>query len=287
MTYQYDAPVVRRKLSMQGDEQIQFNRRAGDRVSARYERLHGEIFNPIEQQRLHAALSAARSAVKTGVERLRALDYGCGSGNLTRHLIELGIYTVSADVSEGFLGLIENHFRQTRLSEGLLVNGKDLSNVPDGSFDLAATYSVLHHVPDYLHIVKEMCRVLKPGGVIYLDHEANESYFSKPKDYIEFLRKARPVINVRRCLRLLLEVRGYIHIIRRLMNPRYKPEGDIHVWPDDHVEWARIERLLTSEGFEIVLKQDYLLCRSNYKLDVYEQYKDRCADETLLIARKR
>jgi ubiquinone/menaquinone biosynthesis C-methylase UbiE len=272
---------------MQGDEQIQFNKQAGDRVSARYERLHGEIFNPIEQQRLRAALTAARIAVKTGATPLRALDYGCGSGNLTRHLIELGIYTISADVSEGFLGLIESRFHQTRLSEGLLINGKDLSNVPDDSFDLAATYSVLHHVPDYLHIVREMCRVLKPGGIIYLDHEANESYFSKPKEYIEFLKKARPIINVRRCLRLLLDVRGYVHILRRLMNPRYKPEGDIHVWPDDHVEWAKIEKLLSSEGFEIVLKQDYLLYRNNYKLDVYEQYNDRCADETVLIARKR
>jgi len=271
---------------MQGDDQIQFNKQAGDRVSARYERLHGEIFNPIEQQRLRAALTVAKNAVKTSAAPLKALDYGCGSGNLTRYLIELGIYTVSADVSEGFLALIENRFRQTGLSEGLLINGKDLSNVPDGSFDLTATYSVLHHVPDYLRVVKEMCRVLKPGGVIYLDHEVNESYFSRPKEYIEFLKKARPVINFRRCLKLLLDVGGYIHIVRRLMNPRYKPEGDIHVWPDDHVEWDKIEQLLVSEGFEIVMEQDYLLYRSPYKLDVYEQYKDKCADETVLIARK-
>ena len=272
---------------MQGDDQIQFNKEAGDRVSGKYERLHGEIFNPIEQQRLCTALTVAKNAVKTSASPLKALDYGCGSGNLTGHLIELGIYTVSADVSEGFLALVENRFRQTHLSEGLLINGRDLSNVPEGSFDLAATYSVLHHVPDYLHIVRELCRVLKPGGVIYLDHEVNESYFSKPKEYIEFLKKARPVINFKRCLKLLLDVRGYVHIVRRLLNPRYKPEGDIHVWPDDHVEWSRIEQILSSEGFEIILKQDYLLCRSSYKLDVYEQYKDKCADETVLIARKR
>jgi ubiquinone/menaquinone biosynthesis C-methylase UbiE len=272
---------------MQGDNQIQFNKEAADRVSARYERLHGEIFNSIEQQRLRDALSVAKSSVKTGAELLKALDYGCGSGNLTRFLIELGIYTVSADISEGFLTLIESRFRQTGLSEGLLINGKDLSNVPDGSLDLTASYSVLHHVPDYLHVVREMCRVLKPGGVIYLDHEVNESYFSRPKVYIEFLKKVRPVINFRRCLKLLLDVRGYVHIIRRLLNPRYKPEGDIHVWPDDHIEWDKIEQHLISEGFEIVLKRDYLLYRNEYKLDVYNEYKDRCADETVLIARKR
>ena len=272
--------------NMQSDEQIQFNREVNDCVSRDYDRLHGEIFNAIEQERLKKALSAAVKAVGTGGRPLKALDYGCGSGNLTRHLIELGLETVSADISEGFLALIERHFAQTGLSKVLTVNGKDLSNVPSNEFDLVATYSVLHHVPDYLHIVKEMARVLKPGGVIYIDHEVNESYFKKPREYVEFLKKARPTIDVQRYLRLLLDVKGYKHIFRRLMNPRYKREGDIHVWPDDHIEWDQIEQWLRSEGFEIVLKEDYLLYKNDYDPDVYNEYKDKCADERVLIARK-
>jgi ubiquinone/menaquinone biosynthesis C-methylase UbiE len=271
---------------MQDEDQIQFNREVNDRVSRKYERLHGEIFNPVEQQRLRDALNVAVTAIQTGAEPFKALDYGCGSGNLTRHLIEQGVHTVSADISEGFLALIERNFSHTGLSEVLTVNGKDLSNVPSDRFDLVATYSVLHHVPDYFRIVKEMCRVLKPGGVLYIDHEVNESYFNRPEEYVEFLRKARPPINVKRYLRLLLDVGGYIHVIRRMMNPRYKREGDIHVWPDDHVEWDKIEQLLVPGGFEIVLKQDYLLYKNQYDLDVYDQYKDRCADERMLIARK-
>jgi len=272
---------------MQDEDQIQFNRQVNDEVSRKYERLHGEIFNAIEQQRLRDTLSVAVKAIRTGAKPFKALDYGCGSGNLTRHLIELGVHTVSADISEGFLSLIRRNFAQTGLSEILTVNGRDLSNVPDNRFDLAATYSVLHHVPDYLHIVREMCRVLKPGGVIYIDHEANESYFNRPKEYVEFLRKARPIINVKRYIGLLLDVRGYIHIVRRIMNPRYKREGDIHVWPDDHVEWDKIEQLLVSQGLDIVLKQDYLLYKNQYDLDVYNGYKDKCADERVLIAKKR
>jgi ubiquinone/menaquinone biosynthesis C-methylase UbiE len=153
-------------------------------------------------------------------------------------------------------------------------------------FDLAATYSVLHHVPDYLHIVKEICRVLKPGGVIYIDHEVNESYFERPSVYVEFLRKARPKLNLRRYITLLLRVSEYVHIFKRLLNPRYQREGDIHVWPDDHIEWNKIEQLLASEGCEIILKQDYLLYRSSYDLDVYNEYKNKCADERMLMARK-
>jgi len=272
---------------MQDEDQIQFNRRVNDRVSRKYERLHGEIFNPVEQQRLRDALNMAISAIRTGSKPFKALDYGCGSGNLTKHLIERGIHTISADISEGFLALIERNFSQTGLSEVLTVNGRDLSNVPSDRFDLVATYSVLHHVPDYLRIVKEMCRLLKPGGVLYIDHEANESYFNRPKEYVEFLRKARPLIDVKRYLRLLLDVKGYVHIVRRIVNPRYKREGDIHVWADDHIEWDKIEQLLISEGFEIVWKQDYLLYKNQYDFNVYNKYKDKCADERVLIAKKR
>ena len=272
---------------MQSDEQIQFNKKVNDQVSQKYERRHGEIFNAVEQERLKKALSTAVEAVRTGTKPLKALDYGCGSGNLTRYLIELGMETTSADISEGFLAMIERNFFQTGLSKVLTINGKDLSNVPNNTFDFVATYSVLHHVPDYLHIVQEMARVLKPGGVIYIDHEVNESYYQRPKEYIEFLQRARPGVNTKRYLRLLTDVKGYKHLFRRLLNPRYKPEGDIHVWPDDHIEWDRIEQILTSEGFEIIQKEDYLLCRSSYDLNVYNEYKNKCADERVIIARKR
>jgi ubiquinone/menaquinone biosynthesis C-methylase UbiE len=273
-------------LIMCDEQQIKFNKEVNDGISGKYDCLHNEIFNPIEQQRLGRALSTAIKAVKTGSKPLSALDYGSGSGNLTRHLIEAGINTVSADVSDGFLNLIERNFSHTDLSKTQKINGKDLSGIETGRFDLVATYSVLHHVPDYMQIVKEMCRVLKPGGVLYIDHEVNESYYQRPEEYLEFLQKARPIINLKRYLRLLFDVKGYKHIVRRLVNPRYKREGDIHVWPDDHIEWDKIEQLVIAEGLEIILKEDYLLYKSGYDVDVYNEYKDKCADERLLIATK-
>ncbi|MBN1804919.1 MAG: class I SAM-dependent methyltransferase [Sedimentisphaerales bacterium] len=274
---------------MSNEEQIQFNKQANDGISGRYDCLHNEIFNFLEQERLCRALKIAIENVKTNSSesgRITALDYGSGSGNLTRHLIEAGINTTSADVSDGFLSLIERNFSHTGLSKTMKINGKNLSGIRDSHFDLVATYSVLHHVPDYLQIVKEMCRVLKPGGVIYIDHEVIESYYHRPEKYIEFLKKARPIINLKRYLRFLFDVKGYIHIFKRLLNPRYKREGDIHVWPDDHIEWDKIERILNEENLEIIHKEDYLLYKSSYNVDVYNEYKDKCADERLLIARK-
>jgi len=275
--------IPRNELS---ENQIQFNVKVHNEISKKYERLHRAMFNPIEQERLHNALSLAVKAVKTNSKPLVALDFGCGSGNLTKHLIDLGIKTISADVSQAFLNQIEQRFSNTSLCEILKLNGKDLSNIQNEQLDTVSMYSVLHHVPDYLHIIKEICRVLKPGGVIYIDHEAIEPYYDRPKEYVEFLRKAKPKLDIRRYLRLLLDVRGYHHIIRRILNPRYKREGDIHVWPDDHIEWDKIKELLASEGFEIILENVYLLYKSSYKLDVYNQYKGKCADQRVLAARK-
>jgi len=128
--------------------------------------------------------------------------------------------------------------------------------------------------------------VTKPGGVLYIDHEATETYYRRPAAYVEFLKRARPRVDWRRWLSRLLDVRGYVHILRRLRDPRYKREGDIHVWPDDHVEWDEIEQILAARGFEIVVKRDYLLYKSIYNMQIYNEYKDRCTDERVLIARR-
>ena len=267
---------------------VEFNIKAHDKTASRYNRNHEEIFNDIEQGRLRRALEEVIEAVKSNGKGLKALDVGCGSGNLTRHLIDLGVHTVSADVSEGFLKLVERRFSGTGLCETLKLNGRDLANIEDQTFDMAAAYSVLHHVPDFLHLVKEMCRVLKVGGVIYLDHEANETYYNKPPEYAEFLRLVVSKTAVlKKYLRLLFSFGFYIRFIRKRINPKYQKEGDIHVWPDDHIEWDKVEQLLVSEGFEIVARRDYLACKKSYRRDVYEQYKGRCSDTTMLIARKK
>jgi ubiquinone/menaquinone biosynthesis C-methylase UbiE len=160
---------------------ISMNARAHDNICAEYENLHGEIFNPVEQERLKRKLSEALAFLETPSGRKLALDYGCGTGNLTRHQIPAGVKVVSADVSKKFLDSVEKDHSGTGLSETLMVNGRNLSGIQDGTFDIVATYSVLHHVPDYLSLVMELYRVTKRGGGIYIDHELNDAYW-QPDD---------------------------------------------------------------------------------------------------------
>lgn len=272
--------------------QIKNNIRAHDKVYDKYEYMHGEIYNPVEQERLQKKLKYAIENIKTNSSDKIALDYGCGSGNITGHLIEFGIRTIAADVSKKFLGVVKEKYSQTGLLDVLEIDGNSLCNVANDKFDLIASYSVLHHVPDYLGIVREMIRATKHGGVIYLDHEVSESFWNKSKEYVEFqqLAQAMPKKNWRKYLKpsnYLLRLSNYIFKLQRIINPKFEPEGDIHVFPDDHIEWNKIESLLVGNGCEIILKENYLLYRRGYKVDIYQMYADKCNDMRLLVVRKK
>jgi SAM-dependent methyltransferase len=260
---------------------IEHNIRVHDRVAARYERTHDEIFNPIEQARLRAALARAKDALRAGAAPPRALDFGCGSGNLTRHLLALGFEVVAADVSAGFLRRIEARHRGEPVTTRRL-DGESLAGLGDASFDLVAAFSVLHHIPDYLGAVAEMARVTRPGGIVYLDHEHSPAYWQGDERYRAFVRRAR-----RFDWRKYLVPANYYGKLRRLLfDPHYSNEGDIHVWPDDHVEWPEIERLLAARGFEPLFCEDYLVFRGGYRRDVYEAHRDRLADMRVMAMRK-
>lgn len=272
------------KENSRGISEIRQNIMAHDRVFQIYDRSHGEIFNPLEQKRLCDQLKSAVKEIKTETESKKALDYGCGSGNVTKNLIHLGFHVVGADVSENFLRLSKERFGSSGNFETLSINGYDLSGVKDSVFDLVVTYSVLHHIPNYMHIIKEFIRVTKPGGLIYLDHELSDSYWKGNEQYKKFLKKLN--FKPQKDWKRFLNFSNYIIGLRKTINKRYQPEGDIHVYRDDHIEWDKIENLLLSKGYAIVKRKDYLLFRQGYSPEIYRNYENICSDMTVLIARR-
>lgn len=282
--------AVTTNASPGADAAVERNRRAYRRRFRSYEQRHGEIFNPVEQTRLHDALQRAVGHVRSGSEPKRALDFGCGTGNLTEHLLGLGCEVLAADVSREFLQFVETRFagRPVRTHE---LNGRDLAGVPDASLDVVATYSVLHHIPDYLAALGEMARVLKPGGVIFVDHEASNAVWEDGQALAAFYAEADASRAPRlRLLRpsYLAGLARHLHVqVRRRSDPRYEPEGDIHVWPDDHIEWPRVDAALEAAGCEIVLAEDYLMFRRDYDRGVWEQARRRLNDAHVHVARKR
>jgi len=262
-------------------QHIEGNIAVHDRIAEQYDARHGEIFNPIEQARLAAALREAKDFVTSESAPPTALDLGCGSGNLTRHLLSLGFAVTAADVSPKFLELVQKRFASEKLSV-MQLNGEDLAGLDDGSIDFIATYSVLHHVPDYLGAIAEFGRVVAPGGVVYLDHEQHERYWQGDPILDEFYARAKPYD-----WKKWFVPSNYVHKIWRLFDPRHANEGDIHVWPDDHIEWDKIAAVLAQSGLEPVMSHDYLLFRGGYDEKAYAAYRARTSDMRCMAFRKR
>lgn len=269
---------------------IDHNRAAHDRHAEQYDRGHPEIFNSVEQERLSAALArAVRAAAAAGRDGpVRVLDVGSGSGNLARHLLGLGAHVTAADLSTKLLDLTRRRFGDTGRLATVALNGTDLRPIPDGAFDLVTAYSVLHHVPDYGALVAEMARVTRPGGIVFIDHERTDESWTSAS-YRLFLHEAvqRPA----RRWYYWLQPSRYWKRARPLLNwhrwfdSRWMPEGDLHIWPDDHVEWRRIEAALASRGCHATVREDYLLYEPRFRRAVWEAWRTRTSDMRLLLAR--
>ena len=82
------------------------------------------------------------------------------------------------------------------------------------------------------------------------------------------------------------ELSGYITKFRRMFDKKYSYEGDIHVWPDDHIEWNKIDEILSSNRVKRLHNYDYLLFRGGYKESIYREYYSKCSDMRCRVYKK-
>ena len=92
------------------------------------------------------------------------IDVGCGEGRVTRDLQELGHRTVGLDASETMIAAAREADPR---GEYLVANAAELP-FPDGYADLAVAFMSLMDVDDMAVSVRELARVLEPGGVLAL-----------------------------------------------------------------------------------------------------------------------
>jgi SAM-dependent methyltransferase len=97
------------------------------------------------------------TGVVTGLD---VLDVGCGEGRFCRMLGERGARTVGIDPTTPFLA------EAKRLQDGGRFVRSVAERLPfaDKSFDLVVTYLTLIDIADYRAAIREMGRVLRPGG---------------------------------------------------------------------------------------------------------------------------
>jgi SAM-dependent methyltransferase len=94
----------------------------------------------------------------------RILDLGCGAGENSVYFAKRGAVCVAADYSPGMVEVALQLAAANQVEiEGCTANAIALL-FPDHSFDIVYASNLLHHLPDPQAAIKEMYRVLKPGG---------------------------------------------------------------------------------------------------------------------------
>jgi 2-polyprenyl-6-hydroxyphenyl methylase/3-demethylubiquinone-9 3-methyltransferase len=99
----------------------------------------------------------------------RALDLGCAGGFMAEALHERGASVTGIDPALEAIEAARAHAeaggKQIRYDVG---EGEALP-YPDGSFDAVVCVDVLEHVRDVAQVIREVARVLKPGGLFCFD----------------------------------------------------------------------------------------------------------------------
>ncbi len=94
--------------------------------------------------------------------RGRALEVGCGEGRVTRDLVERGYDVIALEPADT---LVRAAADADPIGRYAIADGHEVP-FADDEFDLVVSYNVLQNVADLPRAVREITRVLRPGGTL-------------------------------------------------------------------------------------------------------------------------
>ena len=124
-----------------------------DRAADFYDRTR-PLFEPIAEKGIQAIIEALGPSA-------RILDVGTGTGRISVPLLERGADLVGCDLSLKMMGHLLQKYPSARIVQA------DASSLPFPAdrFDAVLTVHVLHLIAPWREALKEIRRVLRPGGV--------------------------------------------------------------------------------------------------------------------------
>ena len=109
---------------------------------------------------------------------LAVLEVGCGLGTDGAQFAKAGANYTGIDLTDAAVDLARRRFELFQLPGTFRVADAERLDFPDNTFDIVYSHGVLHHTPDTAAAVREIHRVLRPGGkaVVMLYHRDSYNY---------------------------------------------------------------------------------------------------------------
>jgi ubiquinone/menaquinone biosynthesis C-methylase UbiE len=130
-----------------------------DRVAREWDELRASFFSDAVRDQALAAAKLQRDRI--------AADIGSGTGFMSEGLIRLGVRVIAIDQSEAMLEVLRNKLPANGALEVRRGYADDIP-IADDAVDYAFANMYLHHVEKPPHAIREMVRILKPGGKLVI-----------------------------------------------------------------------------------------------------------------------
>lgn len=111
----------------------------------------------------------------------RLLEVGCGMGTDLLQFARGGAQVTGVDLTPRSIEISRHHLKLYDQNGDFAITDAEKLPFADESFDVAYSNGVLHHTPDTSEAVREIHRVLRPGGLarVMLYHRNSWAYWSE------------------------------------------------------------------------------------------------------------
>lgn len=131
-----------------------------DRIAGEYREAHGHSERLLSYRLdIIKGLLGARSGV--------LLEIGCGTGLHLFRLTQFFDKAIGTDLSPGMIGVAERLRESHPLASSIefyVDRAEELTTITENAIDTVLCVGVLEHIPDKAAVLRQVARVLKPGG---------------------------------------------------------------------------------------------------------------------------
>lgn len=142
------------------------------------------VTDPGIQAMLEQDLDAMASALSGSFKKIRCLDCGGGSGNLTLKMLQRGWDVTVVDVSPDMLAVAQSKLGAAGYQPRLVNDSiENFLSTTSNSFEVVTFSSVLHHLYEPTEVIRHIAPRIAPGGFFY-------SNFDRPRPRNRLLTKS-------------------------------------------------------------------------------------------------